>query len=148
MSLPIKKLYIDSRHRTPDSVSTSNFKIQLPQPYTFPRNTVFFVTDVCIPHAWRNIEKNMNNKLYWAFMNPAPPGGFPPTWVYRCTAVTPGNYTPADYVSAINDAIHSIPQTQYITLTYNTNDNCITVTVSNSSLIKIKFFSNYDIPTY
>ena len=28
--LPVKKIYIDSRHRTPDSVDASNFKYELP----------------------------------------------------------------------------------------------------------------------
>jgi hypothetical protein len=119
--LPIKKIYIDSRHRTPDSVSTSNFKIQLPQAYTFPRNCVFFVTDVCIPHAWRNVEENMNNKFYWAVMNPTPPGGFQPVWVYHCTAIPAANYKPTDLVSAISDAINTTTPGQGITLTYNTN---------------------------
>jgi len=54
--LPIKKLYIDSRDRTPDSKSASNFKIELPNTVQMPDNTVFFVTDVCIPHVWTTVE--------------------------------------------------------------------------------------------
>mgnify|MGYP003337679305 CR=1 FL=1 len=48
--LPIKKIYIDSRDRTSDSVSGSNFKIELPYVLQMPENTVFFITDVCLPH--------------------------------------------------------------------------------------------------
>ena len=33
--LPVKKIYIDSRHRTPDSVDASNFKYELPILYSF-----------------------------------------------------------------------------------------------------------------
>ena len=29
-----------------------------------PANTVFFVTDVCIPHVWKTIETNYNDKVY------------------------------------------------------------------------------------
>ena len=41
--LPLKKLYIDSRDRTPDSVRASNFKIALPYTIHMPDNTVFFL---------------------------------------------------------------------------------------------------------
>ena len=54
--LPIKKLYIDSRHETTDSVSDSEFKIDLPHVIQLPPNTVFFITDVCIPHVWKTVE--------------------------------------------------------------------------------------------
>ena len=29
-----------------------------------PPNTVFFITDVCIPHIWRTVEKDMNYPFY------------------------------------------------------------------------------------
>jgi hypothetical protein len=98
--LPIKKMYIDSRHRTPDSISTSRFKIQLDRAYTFGKNSVFFITDICIPHSWRTVEQGMNNKLYWAIYQPNPPGGFQPRWVYHCTTVASGTYTPATLITA------------------------------------------------
>jgi hypothetical protein len=58
--VPLKKLYIDSRDRTPDSVSASNFKIALPYSIHMPDNTVFFITDVCIPHVLKTIETDFN----------------------------------------------------------------------------------------
>ena len=39
--LPLKKIYIDSRDRTVDSKSASNFKIELPNTVQMPDNTVF-----------------------------------------------------------------------------------------------------------
>ena len=41
-TLPIRKIYIDSRRCTPDSVSSSNFKVQVPRTMQMPDNTVFF----------------------------------------------------------------------------------------------------------
>ena len=52
MALPIKKLYIDTKYKSRDSVSNSNFKINLPQSLTFAENTVFYIDDVSIPHSW------------------------------------------------------------------------------------------------
>ena len=60
--LPIKKIYIDSRNRTPDSISGSNFKIQLDSSIQMSENCVFFVTDVCIPHVFQLIEAGVNQE--------------------------------------------------------------------------------------
>jgi len=61
--LPIKKIYIDSSNRTKDSIDASNFKIQLPYTIELPDNTVFFITDVCIPHVYQLIETGLNDRL-------------------------------------------------------------------------------------
>ena len=63
-SLPVKKIYIDSKFRRHDSVSTNNFRIDLPNTLKLPDNTVFYVDDVCIPHSWHTIEAGVNDKLY------------------------------------------------------------------------------------
>ena len=62
--LPLKKIYIDSRDRTVDSKSASNFKIELPNTVQMPENTVFFVTDVCVPHVWKTVEDGFNDSLF------------------------------------------------------------------------------------
>ena len=36
MSLPIKKVYVNSRYKTADSISDSNFKFELPYVLTMP----------------------------------------------------------------------------------------------------------------
>lgn len=64
MSLPVKKIYIDSRYRTKDSASTSSFKFQLARNMYMPKNTVFYIEDVCIPHTWYTIEAGINDRLY------------------------------------------------------------------------------------
>ena len=61
--LPVKKIYVDSRYKTIDSVSDSNFKFQLPQTCYMPDDTKFFISDVCIPHTWNTIN-DFNSKLY------------------------------------------------------------------------------------
>ena len=62
--LPIKKVYIDTKFKTKDSKSNSNFKYELPNTMLMPENTVFYVNDVCIPHSWHTVE-SFNNKLYF-----------------------------------------------------------------------------------
>ena len=64
IDLPVKKIYVDSSFRRLDSVSASNFKIELPYTVKFNDNTIFYVDDVCIPHTWYTVETGVNDKLY------------------------------------------------------------------------------------
>ena len=63
MSLPVKKIYVDSRFKTKDSVSDSNFKFELSQSLTLPKNSTCYIDDITIPHSWYNINES-NNRLY------------------------------------------------------------------------------------
>ena len=63
--LPVKKIYIDSKFRRGDSVSSSNFKVDLPETLKLPDNAIFYVDDVCIPHNWYTVEAEVNDKLYF-----------------------------------------------------------------------------------
>ena len=62
--LPCKKIFIDTKHKTTDSTSNSNFRWELPETLSLPHNIIFYVDDVCIPHSWYTIETNINDKLY------------------------------------------------------------------------------------
>ena len=68
--LPIKKVYIDTKYKTKDSISNSNFKYELPQTMFMPENTVFYVDDVAIPHSWATVE-SFNDKLYFRVIGQA-----------------------------------------------------------------------------
>jgi hypothetical protein len=63
MSLPVKKIYIDSLHRNEVS-SASNFRIELPYSISMPHNAIFLIDEICIPHAWYSVEEGINDKLY------------------------------------------------------------------------------------
>ena len=62
--LKLKKIYVDSKYKTANSVSTSDFSIQLPETIYMPDNSVFYISDVCIPHSWYTIETGINDKFY------------------------------------------------------------------------------------
>ena len=61
--LPIKKIYIDTRFKTPDSRSDSDFHIDLPNTLLMPEDTGFYIDDVCIPHTWYTVNENINDQL-------------------------------------------------------------------------------------
>ena len=57
--LTVKKIcvyiYIDSGQRACDTQNSSSFKIELARSYKTPPDTVFFVSDVRIPHSWMTV---------------------------------------------------------------------------------------------
>ena len=62
--LKLKKIYVDSKYKTANSASTSNFSIQLPETVYMPDNSVFYISDVCIPRSFWTIESGINDKFY------------------------------------------------------------------------------------
>ena len=69
--LPIKKIYIDTRFRSSDSASHSDFSIDLPTTFLMPEDTGFYIDDVCITHAWHAIDANVNDQLVFKCSNDA-----------------------------------------------------------------------------
>ena len=48
----INKIMIDSRFKTPQSVSATNFSVELNENIMLPERTGCIVTDVVIPRTW------------------------------------------------------------------------------------------------
>ena len=95
----IKKVYVDSRFKTNDSVSNSDFKYELKEQIELPDNTVCYVDDISIPHSWYSVE-DYNNKLYI--------GNFNDDLTLNKTKLTipNGNYTGVSLASAIQSLLY------------------------------------------
>ena len=65
--LPKRKIYIDSRYKTADSISNTDLKIQLSGHIKFPENSGFYITDICIPNTFKTVEEGINDRLYIRF---------------------------------------------------------------------------------
>ena len=63
--LPIKNIYIDTRHYTVDSKSTSDFKVSLRSNITLPSNTAFYITDITVSVSWYTVEAGRNDIFYF-----------------------------------------------------------------------------------
>jgi len=119
MSLPIKKLYIDSHYKTPDSVSTSSFKFQLARNIQMPKNTVFFLEDVCIPNTWLTVEASINDKIYFKL----------PDGTLKIVTIAQNQYTNALLAAELNTKINAASIN--VTVTSNTTFNTISITSPN-----------------
>ena len=63
--LEVKKIYIDTRFKTEDSKSDSDFTIELNKTINIPEDTVAYINDIVLPVSWTTIDER-NNKLYYS----------------------------------------------------------------------------------
>ena len=61
----INRVLIDSRFRTPDSKSTSDFRVELPEGLQMGEQMACVTCDISLPVTWYTIETNVNDKLYF-----------------------------------------------------------------------------------
>ena len=135
--LPIKKIYIDSRRSTSDSRDTSNFKIDLPFTYKMPADTVFFITDVCIPHSWMTVEFGINNRLYFQI-------NVLDNVQYYIATMNEGAYDGLSFSTELGASIAAV--VSGVTCGYNPANNSLAITVSSPANGYIKIFTDNEIP--
>ena len=58
-----RRIVVDSRYKTDDSSSGSDFHIQLPYPVRVPQGSHLFVEGVTLGHSWPKISES-NKKVY------------------------------------------------------------------------------------
>ena len=108
-SIQYKKVYIDSKFRSPDSVSSSDFKYELPETITLPQdNAVVYLDDITINHSWESILDNINNKLYFKVYKLTP---LPEVEYHLIATIEPGNYIGGDLAVEIHNSMNSEAQT-------------------------------------
>ena len=135
--LPVKKIYIDSRHSTNDSRDSSNFKIDLPYTYKMPSDTVFFITDVCIPHSWYTVELGINNRIYFQI-------NVLSDVKYYIATMTDGVYDGADFATELGAAITGV--VSGVTVTYNSANNSLVISIASLANGNIKIFTDVELP--
>jgi hypothetical protein len=132
--LPVKKIYVDTKYKTKDSISNSNFKIELPETVFCPENTVFYIDDVSIPHSWQTVENNVNDKIY-LFLEDTDLS----LTYFLIVDVANGNYSGSAFTfqveSALNLATTPIDSAIFSS-TYNVRENTMTI---NSNYSKYNF---------
>ena len=129
MSLKYKKVYIDTRYKTPDSNSTSDFKISLPESLSFGSDTAFYIDDFTCGHSWTSIE-DFNNKFYLHLQQPAFESN---NWSFIIN-IANGNYTGADFALELQNKIRIATNFRLLNLfnvNYNSKNNNLTISVSD-----------------
>ena len=144
MSLPLKKIYVDTRYRTSDSVSTSNFKIELPYSVVLPENSTFQLTDICIEHSWLTVETGINDTIYIRALSYAGPQ----EQVFDVLVVLPSqNYTGSTLAAAIQSSLNTQLEAglPVFSAVYNANPN--TITINNTQNFYFKILTDPELTT-
>ena len=145
--LTYKKVYVNTKYRTPDSKSSSDFKIQLRESFEVPENTICQVHEISIPHSWYSINTN-NQNLY--FRHQVLPPSTPQGITYRRVIIPEGNYTAPELANAIktelNNVFDSGGRTDTYGAVYNTLSNNITISSNYPDIIFIPLTDNDVVP--
>ena len=153
MSNPIRKIYVNSRYKTSDSVSDSNFKFELPFVINTSYTAKFYITDVCIPNLFKTISKDENDKFY--FETIARINGIFTTSSVRVEhtiTMPPGNYTELGFCQALDQQLHNISNIYiYMGCAYDSDNNICNITTwshdhqhrNGSQSVKITTYPQY-----
>ena len=63
--LEVAKIYIDTRFKTADRRSDSDFTIELSKTINIPEDTICYINDIVLPVSWTTIGE-INHKLYYS----------------------------------------------------------------------------------
>ena len=145
MSHP-RKIYIDTKYKTKDSVSNSNFKIELPETVLLPEKCKAYLDEICIPHSFYTIETGITDKLY---IHASTTGANPPLdyWIITIPSKT---YTGADLAAelanGINLALGGGSYVGTLAASYNSSTQGITIGTASSTII-FRVLTENDIAT-
>jgi hypothetical protein len=135
-SLPIKKIYCDTKFRRFDSKSTSNFKIDLPQTIKLPDNCVCYIDDVSIPRTWYTVESGVNDKLYFRLTQSVS------TSYDHSITLDSKHYNGSQFAAEIQSKITAATAGAVTFCSYDTQTRKMSVSVSNQD-IKFSLMQNW-----
>ena len=130
--LPVKKIYIDSRFSTPDSISNSNFKIQLNRTIHLPKDTVFYIENFVCSHAFYTVETGINDSLYIKINSTC--------YIIKLQTA---NYNGTTFATQVQTQLNSI--LNVFTATFNVNQNSLTISCTNPNSFYI--YTDTDLAT-
>ena len=136
--MEIKKVFIDTKFMTENSVSTSDFSVVLPQSIQCPENCIFYVDEISIPNAWQSIEQNVNDRLYFRYVT----GGMN---FDNILTLDDGSYDGFAFATELKTKLNSItPGFTAFNVTYDEKENNITVSIG-SPITSFKFYTDKEL---
>jgi hypothetical protein len=139
--MEVKKIYIESRFKTAESKSDSDFTVELPRTFNVPENCVCYLDDFVIPVSWSTVDER-NNKLYLTITY----GGGD---THHVVSVPSKNYSGATLAVALEEYINVVVHARYepvnFQVRFDPNDNMITITQLNEFYLLVKLVSGADL---
>ena len=104
-----------------------------------PHDTVFFITDCCIPHSWMTVDAGSNARIY--FMASDDSGV---SYNYYIGTMTPGVYDGAGFANTLNDAMcAAYPK---VSVLCTTRINKLDISITHLPTCRIKILTDKEIP--
>ena len=98
-----RRIVIDSRYKTDDSVSDSDFHVQLPYPVRVPQGSHLFVEGVTLGNSWPTISEH-NNRVYVEEQV----GAFGSSATFnRIVTIPVGNYNGAELAAELENQLNA-----------------------------------------
>ena len=125
----MQKIYIDSRFRTADSKSESDFIVELPRSFNVPDGVVAHIDDIVIQISWRAVDER-NNKCYISV--------FSGLHALRDThfTLTPQNYDGATFAielaAKLNIALASFVPLPVMSCSYDILSGLLTISMTDA----------------
>ena len=135
MSLPYRKIYIDTRYKTGDSKSNSDFYFELDQPLVCPQGTIFYMSSISIPHSWTTIEPSLNSRLYFFIFNKTNNDN-----ASFIVYLSDGNYIGTDFATEIKAKMNAAAGSYYAPLSnlfnvvYDIKTNTIQILITDNRI--------------
>jgi hypothetical protein len=123
--LDIKKIYVDTRFKTADSSSDSDFYIELPRAMNIPEKCVCYVDDIVIPVSWTMVD-DRNSQLRLSYTDGDSVG--------TSTLTMPsGNYNGISFCAALETLMNTVLEPKDIpaTVAYDLINNKMTVSITD-----------------
>ena len=125
----MQKIYIDSRFRTANAKSESDFNVELPRSFNVPDGVVAHIDDIVIPVSWSTVDER-NNHCYISV--------FSGLTALRDTSFTlnPQNYDGASFAIALaaklNLALVGFVPLPVMICTYDLVSNLLTISMTDA----------------
>ena len=119
-----RRMIIDSRYKTADSVSNADFYVQLPWSCTVPAGSQLFIDGIVLSHSWNTVIEGQNDTLY---MKEVVSG----TTEWRKLTLTPGDYNGATLATHLKALLNT--GTTMAASSYNVVFAFGHLTISNST---------------
>jgi hypothetical protein len=120
----INKIMVDSRFKTSNSASNTDFSIELNENIQPPDRTGCVVTDIVIPRTWYGVNSS-NNKLYFRTVRQAGSQDF-------IITLNPQNYTLFNLATSIITLMNQAIGSEYFFTTPNPNTGTIQITLTET----------------
>ena len=119
-ALQVKQICVDSSYRTADSVSDSNFRIQLGRNIYLPDNCIMQIENCVIPHSWYSIDTGIYDTMYLKVNS-----------TYNIVIIPSANYTGNELTTALQAGLNVVFPGVF-TVSYALNTNKISISSSSS----------------